>query len=274
MDFMTEHRRLEHYGVQLLQRTIKTLNEVLPRDSSASVQAMHRGWSRGPDFDYAASYDLFLGRHGVGPLYVAWDTNILLDYFEHGANLWADTELPETIPEDHHSELECLQLVFALWVIRDVRIVVLNECIDDAKKQLREEQRSARVNAFEEFSHALRLTPDGSEDQISRAGLLALPDSAFNDALASVPRGLDQRMVSAAYRSGAHVFLTRDKGVLQARARFRPLGLLITSPGDLFQGLLETGAFNCVLNPALAYWPLPDQQRVAHLIRALPNYSI
>jgi hypothetical protein len=27
----------------------------------------------------------------------------------------------------------------------------------------------------------------------------------------------------------------------------------------------------CLMTPACLYWPLPDQERVAHLLRALPD---
>ncbi len=276
MDFMAEHRRLESYGVALLERTIATLNSVIPDDPSLpDAQAMHRSWVQGPEFNFADSAILFSGRRGSGPFYAVWDTNILLDYFEHGSRLWSGRELPTELDDEYLSDLECLQLVMALWAIRDIRFVVLRESVDDAKKKLSQERRLLRRNAFDEFACALVLTPDGdSGHNISRHGLLALPRTVFDDAMNNVPRGLDRRMVSAACRYGAHAYVTRDKKVLRAAPHFRSLGLSIISPGDLFESLLAAGAFNCVLNPQLAYWPLPDQQRVAHLIRALPDYDL
>jgi hypothetical protein len=47
------------------------------------------------------------------------------------------------------------------------------------------------------------------------------------------------------------------------------LGLLIASPLDLLEQLTACGALLAILRPETVYWPLPDLQRAAHLIRAL-----
>jgi hypothetical protein len=78
-------------------------------------------------------------------------------------------------------------------------------------------------------------------------------------------------LVSSASRMGLHVFLTRDKGILRHRDALRPFGLLLASPLDIFEELLACGAFHCMLEPRCAYWPMPDQMRVGHLIRALAS---
>jgi hypothetical protein len=276
MDGMGEHRRLEEYGLELIRRAHILLRYVLfdQLDDPATME-MAAGTPRGPDFDFTTSHFIFAGRWGSGPLYIAWDTNILIDYFEHGAAIWTDDKLPDEMEDDLQSELECLQFIFALWAIRDIRFIVLPEVVDDAKKKLSREGRRRRIRALVEFTQALQLVSAvDPEEEIPRDGLLNLPDSVRDAALAKVPAGLDRRMITAAHRRGAHVFLTRDRGVLRAAEAFHPLGLTITSPGELFENLLVAGAFNCILNPHNSYWPLPDQQRVAHLIRALPDYEL
>ena len=276
MDGMGEHRRLEEYGLELIRHAHILLRYVLfDQPDDPATMAMAAGTPRGPEFDFTTSHFIFAGRRGFGPLYIALDTNILIDYFKHGAAIWTDGKFPDDMEEDLQSELECLQFIFALWVIRDIRFVVLPEVVDDAKKKLVQEKRRQRIRALIEFTHALQLVSAvDPEEEISRDGLLNLPDSIKDAALAKVPTGLDQRMVAAAHRRGVQVFLTRDRRVQRAAEAFRSLGLTITSPGELFENLLVAGAFNCVLNPQNAYWPLPDQQRVAHLIRALPDYEL
>lgn len=275
IDGMAEHRRLEDYGIELLRTVHVRLREGLASLDENWFQTLCAASPMGPEFDFATSRDIFGGRLGSGPLYVAWDTNLLIDYFKHGSAMWRGAPFADDSDEELLGELECLQLITALWVIRDIRFVMLREVIDDAKKRLSRERRLDRIRAFEEFANAMRLVSSMEPgDEVTRDGLLVLPPSVLESALHQVPQGLDQRMVRAAYRSGAQVFLTRDRGVLRAQDFFRPLGLFIASPGDLFENLLGAGAFNCIPNTQLAYWPLPDQQRVAHLIMSLPDYDL
>ncbi len=91
--------------------------------------------------------------------------------------------------------------------------------------------------------------------------------------LQSVPAGYDRLLVNDALESRVHVFLTRDAGVLSAQAVFSTLGLLIASPTQLLDQLLETGAMHCLLDKRFLYWPMPDQARVSYLIDALPARS-
>jgi hypothetical protein len=45
----------------------------------------------------------------------------------------------------------------------------------------------------------------------------------------------------------AHVFLTRDRGVLACKQGLRPFGLLIATPADLLEQLAAYGALHCLL---------------------------
>jgi light-regulated signal transduction histidine kinase (bacteriophytochrome) len=98
---------------------------------------------------------------------------------------------------------------------------------------------------------------------------LILPDSALEAALAKVPIGNDRNLIRSAVRQGLHVFLTCDKGIQKAKSALSPFGLLIASPQELLGELFATGAFLCMLEERFLYWPMPDQQRVAHLFRSL-----
>lgn len=96
-----------------------------------------------------------------------------------------------------------------------------------------------------------------------------LDAGARAEALVKLPNGMDRELVDAALELGAHVFLTRDKGVLRCAEDFKELGLLIASPLDLIEELAACGAILCLMQPAYAYWPVPDLQRVAHLVQPL-----
>ena len=248
-----------------LRSAWRDLETEVPRYRTGPVPA-------GPDFAYESAPGLFHGRVGRGPLFIAWDTNLLLDYFQFGRKLWEGGHLPDGLDEEHGSELEGLQLLVALWVLRDIRFMILPGTVTDAKKKLSQSRRASRVNAFHEFVSALRLVSSGSPevDLPSRDGLLVLPESMLERAVAQVPAGFDRALVSTAARLGLHVFMTRDKGILRNRDTLKPFGLLLASPLDIVEDLVACGVFHCMLEPRCARWPMPDQMRVGHLIRALP----
>lgn len=226
----------------------------------------------GPEFGYDAHPALFCGRRGDGPLHIVWDTNLLIDYFEHGRALWESESLPTLVP-GYADELESLQLIVALWVIRDIRFHVLPRILVDAKRKLSERRLAERLNALDQFAAALRLVASGDQelDAPSRDGLLVLPKTELARALAHIPLS-DRALVADAVELGAHVFLTRDKDVLARKKELLLFGLVMASPGDLLEELVACGAFHCLWAPEYAYWPLPDQARVTHLLDALPEH--
>jgi hypothetical protein len=224
----------------------------------------------GPHFVYHAAPDLFLGRRGAGPLEIAWDTNILLDYLEHGSALWEGQD-PEVRDEEYFAELEALGIIINLWMRRDIRFRILPRSIDDAKRGLSAARRSSRARAVDEVSAALALDVWGDLRSVAASPPLDLLPHKSQEArlVESLPKGADADLVRRAWRLGVHVFLTRDAGILRRAADVRPLGLLIASPLDLLEQLTACGALLAILRPETVYWPLPDLQRAAHLIRAL-----
>lgn len=254
---------LEAYGVRLLNRVSRLLRESMepPKLAFAPV---------GPGFDYAACPHLFAGRRGYGPLDVVLDTNLLIDYFQHGRALWEGESLVGELGE-YGEELEALQLIVAVWVIRELRFHVLPRVLVDAKRKLSRERFAERANALENFAAALQLVgSEVDEEPVSSHARSLNGNAGFLRVLGRVP-GEDRPFVADAVELDAHVFLTRDRGVLACRQALRPFGLLIASPGDLLEQLAASGALHCLMVPDAAYWPLPDQARVAHLIRALPD---
>jgi len=255
---------LEAYGIRLLNRASRQLREAIEPPEMAFAPV-------GPGFDYGGCPDLFGGRRGYGPLHVVWDTNLLIDYFQHGRALWEGESLVGELGE-YGEELEALQLLFAVWVIRDIRFRILPRVLVDAKRKLSRERRTERANALENFAAALRLVAFEADDTAAASSpARSLKGNAgFLRVLGQVPAE-DRPLVADAVELDAHVFLTRDRGVLACRQALRPFGLLIESPGDLLEQLSACGALHCLMVPGAAYWPLPDQARVTHLINALPQ---
>jgi hypothetical protein len=219
----------------------------------------------GPHFVYTDNRRLFLGRVGRGPLRIALDTNMLIDYFQHGRALWEGAPLPELIPGTHGEELEGLQIVTAISVLRDIRFYVLQGTLGDAKRALDARRLGERLQALREFAGALSAVDRTSDGEPLP---LALPDSVLHEALASVPAGNDRALVAESVRRRTHVFLTRDKAVLRAAPALRSFGLYIGTPLDLLEELTACGAVFCLTDPRYAYWPLSNQDRVAHLYHA------
>ncbi|GAA0993360.1 hypothetical protein GCM10009563_09150 [Subtercola frigoramans] len=249
-------------------RGIWLANDTILRIGASELHLnQHVDPPEGPHFLYEDGPSLFLGRTGRGPLQVAWDTNLLIDYFEHGMQLWEGEALPQKVLADHGEELEGLQLVMSLWVLRDIRFHILLGVIDDSKNQLDPLRRRQRVHAWKEFCAALALVEDDGYGLPTPCADLG--DLEIKDALSHVPAGNDRTLVEDALRSGMHVFMTCDKGVLRAREHLTPLGLLIASPLDLLEELGASGALHCLFERQHLYWPMPDQQRVSHLIQAL-----
>jgi hypothetical protein len=268
--------RWPHPGLATVdeQRGINLSNDTIGRIRADGLRLPRDvGPPEGPHFRYDDGPQLFSGRHGRGPLQVAWDTNLLVDYFDHGSLLWEGEALTQLLPTQQGEELEGLQLVVSLWVLRDMRFHILPGVIDDSKrKPLLASRRRQRLNAWEEFCAALALVEDedGYGDAVPPADLSR---GELSIALSHVPAGNDRELVGDAVARGMHVFMTCDKGILKARSNLAPFGLLLASPLDLLEELGAAGALHCLFEPQHLYWPMPDQQRVAHLIQALGSSS-
>lgn len=255
-----EMYRLETMGVELVGAMA----------ARAGVRgAGHASGAVGPDFDYARSPRLFGGRVGRGPLRVVLDTNILIDYFEHGRRMWEGRPMSDGADADYGEHLEALQLILSVWVLRDVELVMLKESLTDSKKKrLSVDRQKRNRNAWVEFYRALT---HGPSPAATNGGTVSLPESVVDRVLEGVPAGGDRRLVRAALADGAHIYLTRDAGVVAAAPRLRGFGLSVMSPGDLLEALSAYGALDFLWDPASLDWSLPDQEKVAHLIWALPR---
>lgn len=159
--------------------------------------------------------------------------------------------------------------------IRDIRFHVLPRVLIDAKRRMPARRHADKANALEQFAAALRLV--GDEDL--EVDVVHHEQTTFGGALTHVldrVPATDRPLVRDAVELGAHVFLTRDKRLLKCRRELVPFGLLIASPGDVLEHLAACGALHCLCGGHYAYWPLPDQARVSHLVKVLrqvPNLA-
>lgn len=117
----------------------------------------------GPDFVYESAPGLFHSRMGRGPLFIAWDTNLLVDYFQFGRKLWEGGHLPDGLDEEHGSELEGLQLLIALWVLRDIRFMILPGTVTDAKKKLSQSRQVDPDQVLQRGRDGGVVEPDGDQ---------------------------------------------------------------------------------------------------------------
>ena len=258
-----EMYQLEALGIQLVETIIARASLI------GSWTPNSRTRTVGPDFEYRESTIMFAGRAGRGPLRIALDTNLLIDYFEHGHAMWMGASAVESHAGEYAEHLEALQLILAVWVLRDIEFVMLKESLRDSKHgklPAHLDQRNRR--AWLQFCGALT---HSAHHPVERTNAGArLPPRLVDRVIAAVPSGGDRRMVRAALNDGAHVYLTRDKGVLHASGQLRGFGLSVMTPGELLEALSAHGALNFLWDPASLYWPLPDQEKVAHMIWALP----
>ena len=191
----------------------------------------HAYQSDGGVFDYACSPSLFLGRAGLGPLRVWWDTSVLIDWGEFGHDILDGKELQVAhLPEEYAEDVEALAVLMdPLWMTRDLRIRVSDRQLSDAKKPLGGERQELRERQIREIIAALECIALDLDNPESNAA-----DTACDADLSFIRDTVDRTLVRDAIEAGCHVFLTRDKKhILRHANRLHELGLVVLSPMDL-----------------------------------------
>ena len=198
-----------------------------------------------------------------GPLVVALDSSVLIDFQEHGAQL-INNDLPDAIEAHYRDELDALGAIVDLWLIRDIRFIVTPASLNDTK---RNGFRADRVEAVEALAKCLAfqqgdwVSPPPSDLYLAPQGQeLGLPD------------GPDRELVLEAQSVGAHVFLTRDGRVLKRASLVGPR-LSVLSPTGLLARLTSAGVWHfgggtCgeATCPYAGPWLAPDTGRHAALL--------
>lgn len=196
----------------------------------------------GGSFEYARSPGVFLGRDGFGPLKIAWDTCLLLDWAQYSEPIINGDLHTEQLEDRYAAELEALGgLMMTVWMTRDMRIYVFARQLGDAKRRLPAVRRSRRADHVHEVVQALQCLmlagPPPSGDSVARLS-------------ASIPgmcESVDRDLVAEAVLSGCHVFLSRDrKHVLRHRGDLRAFGIVAVSPTELIDELAFSGELGAV----------------------------
>jgi hypothetical protein len=233
----------------------------LPREPNRySLATTDDDFLEGGGFFYENCPGVFLGRTGYGPLRMAWDTNILIDYAKFGDLMWEeDREFDPQISEPRYrEELVALDTIVQLWMMRDIRVRAPERQIEDAKNELDEAQWELRARQLHHFLAALQCIQLDKTVLDNVRPFDPLPRGSTNDEW-------DESLVLEAIETGCHVFLTGDRRLSRRIQRTaRESFMVIMSPSDLQQALAEAGE----LGWAREGYIMPDNHKWLHFMRA------
>ncbi len=208
-----------------------------------------------------------------GPLVVALDSNVLIDLQQHGSALMNDDPLPDQVAADtaYVQELDGLADLLNTWLLRDIRFVVTPRSKTDAKK-LSKRFLETRLPAIDALAESLAFQLG---DWSVPAPSQGLPPTAVGEET-GLPEGADRDLVLEAQAIGAHVFLTRDRLILERTVLTGPQTVLL-SPGTLASELHAAGVQLFIggicgdVACPYAGWPFPapDMGRWAGLLSIL-----
>ena len=231
-----------------------------PHPNPYSLAPADDGCLEGGGFFYEYCSEVFLGRVGYGPLRVAWDTNILIDYAQFGHLIWdEDREFDPPVFEARYLEqLHALNTIVRFSEVRDIRARAPQRQIYDAKRSLSEDQWEIRAIQLHHLLASLTCIELDKDIHDNVQPFDLLPEGSTNSEW-------DESLVQEAIATGCHVFLTRDDNLRNrlgpdARKRF----LAVMAPADLQQALAEAGD----LGWGGDGYMFPDDHKILHLIRA------
>lgn len=205
----------------------------------------------GPGFCYAAIPEIFTSHSGHGPLLVAMDTNIVRYLAKYGEILLDEEGDPRTIDPTISEELEGqlyhLGSFVSMWLVRDIRFVVLPKGYSDYRKypstfdaveRLKDHHRrlDAITDALRFQVHQLIDRNFRSAEEFISSGQLM---GGLEEDLSFVPAGADRTLVLESLLNGVDIFLTCDKKILHVSDIFRPRGLSILDPESAWLTLID-----------------------------------
>ena len=216
----------------------------------------------GPSFDYFEISELVAHREGSGPLWVAWDTNILSLYESYGLAMW-DGDVLEVAAQHDSDEVTALGELITMWIGWDIRFQVVAGTSTDYKRPPTADLSERRERSMRALEAALALGLDGEETFPERR-----PYGPPSRPLDGLPKGKDRELVQQAYRNGSDVFLTTDKGILRRDTQWKLWGMRCLAPTELIGHLTDAGLplgfhIDYVLGNA------PDLARMSALLGAL-----
>jgi hypothetical protein len=191
-------------------------------------------------FDYASSPGLFLGRIGFGPLRMAWDTNILIDWSQFGARLLRDdVPGPPEVDLNHGDDLAALAfLMNGPMLTRDVRLVALSAQLRDFRHRAPSDRIEWRTMQLSEIRAAWQCLAFDEPPLAKKHAALAGWQAPW------ISQRLDRKLVEEAIICGCHVFLTRDRDILDHANQLSTLGLSVSTPAELSIEFLSSDASN------------------------------
>lgn len=233
--------------------------ELSPQPNRYSLAPTDDEFIEGGGFLYEDCPAVFLGRTGYGPLRMAWDSNILIDYAEFGDLMWDDDDFDPPISEPRYrAELVALNTLVQLWMVRDMRVRAPERQIDDCQRELDEAQWELRFRQLHHFLAALTCIELDREVLENVQPFDTLPRGSRGD-------DWDASLVLEAVETGCHVFLTRDAGLRRRLSRpAREAFMVIMSPSDLRQALADAGELGFGGDGFI----FPDNHKWLHFMRA------
>jgi hypothetical protein len=212
-------------------------------------------------FEYANTPAIFGAETGYGPLVVALDTNVLIDYAQGAEQIWGGSD--DIDPAEWHARAPALRDLMTVWLWRDVRFRVFARQLSDAKRALGAERRRAREAILDAFyTDASERADWGSGDP--------LPTHArgIRKALPLLPSGADRELVETALADGCHVFLTEDDKILRHNADLAADGLQLLRIRELLDALLASGELE---QRRSVCGVVPDNHGMGHLMRGVES---
>lgn len=232
----------------------------------------------GPGFCYDSDRDLFRGAGDLldGPLLVALDSNIIFDLEKHGPAI-LEQETPPAIDPRLGHELLALGHIIDLWMMRDIRFIVVPRTREDFRRPPSADRMSERERTFQQIEYALTFQVGDWEDSRSRLGDVR-PTSPPVDQVIDGVSELDALMLRSAWDAGVDIFLTRDEKVLSACGSAAAPMPLVASPSMLRDRLGRLGddlVFLGMIEHADCHWsfgfPMGDTGKWVPLFEAMSS---
>lgn len=199
--------------------------------------------------------EVFAVPHGIGPLLVMPDTNVLIDLHRNldtvqGAAFLGDP----TAATDWTTSEHALRDLLAVWWWRDVRFHTGVWHLEDGRKAAPPHRAAALRTAVDVWAQDFTLRgdhktilPDGVRPREATCPvhpdrpIIASRTETDDDAARLPAARLDRTMVQWALDEGCHVFLTGDKKLLKLHPGLQRRGLAMHSPISLMRALRDSG---------------------------------
>lgn len=218
--------------------------------------------TEGGAFRYEASPEIFFGREGAGPMRVAMDTSVLIDYAEFGEAIWSDEDFKPDVPDPgYRHELIALAEIMNLWAIRDMRLHVFDRQLTDCVRAMQDDRSALRERQIQQLQSALRCLGHDTVDMHPPAGHTWPPKPD----LSGFPVGPDRELVSLAIEAGCHVFLTRDKLLLKRAEHVARYWVAVVSPTGLLNAVAASGELGLTSGGEFL---VPDSHKLVHVMDA------